>query len=171
MIPQDTFVLLKNLSLAGITLFVSVLVGKLVSKFLKSFKDEIEEVLGKIGVGKVITGFFIKGTEYTIYFIGVLLSLSQFGFSAYLLQLLMFLMILSTIIAFLLSLRKLLINASAGLYLARIKQIEKGAEVKFNSRQGEIIERGLLSTIIQSEEEKIIIPNSLLIDKEIKRLD
>lgn len=171
MIPQDTFVLLKNLSLAGITLFISILVGKLVSKFLKSFKDEIEGFLGNLGVGKVITGFIIKGTEYTIYFIGILLSLSQFGFSAYLLQLLMFLTVLATIITFLWSLRKLLVNASAGIYLARIKQIERGVEVKFNSRQGKIIERGLLSTIIKSEEEKIIIPNSLLIDKEIKRLD
>lgn len=170
MIPQTTFSLLENLVLAGITLGFSILIGKLVSRFLEMFKEDIKGFLNKLGYGEVITRLIIKGAQYFIYFIGVLLSLSQFGFSVYLLQILIFLTVLATIITFLLSLRRLLVNLSAGIFLARNKEIKKGAEIRFNSHEGEILEKGLLSTTIKTEEEKIIIPNSLLINKEIRKV-
>lgn len=171
MIPHTTMELLENLSLAGLTLLFSILVGKVISRVLKSFKEDIKTFFQKLGVGEVIANFLIKGTEYFIYFIGVLLSLSQFGFSTYLLQLLVFLTVLATIVTFLFSLRKLLKNAAAGIYLARKKELKKGSELEFNSHEGKVIEKGLLSITLETGEEKIIIPNSLLIDKEIKKVN
>jgi small-conductance mechanosensitive channel len=156
------------LLLIGLT--IGRILGRIVYHILKEFNlsGSIKKSTKiKISPEKVISNFI----KYFIYFVTIIMTLTQLGISTTTLNILMAAIILIILIILFFILNYFLPNIIAGIFIKQKNFIKDGDKIRFNDKQGEIISINLIETIIKSKDSSTIyIPNSVLAKKEITKI-
>ncbi len=150
-----------------IGLLISRLIGKLTYKILNNLKlnSILKNNLDLSVPGEEIISIIVK---YFLYIISVIYSLNQLGITTFILQLVLIFIFVLLIILFLLSLKDVVPNLIAGLFLHQKKLIKKGDNIRVKDIKGKVVEITTTETKLETKNKDIIIiPNSILIKNEI----
>lgn len=155
---------------AIIILLIGFIIGKVLGKLAQRFLHELElnRILKKAGIALSMEEFAGHAIEYFIYFIAIVVALDQLGITAFVLYIIVGLLALVIAAAFVLSIKDFIPNFIAGWRLSRKKLFVVGDTVTIGSVTGKVKEAGLLETRLQSRNDVIHIPNSILFKQEIR---
>ena len=158
-----------NLVLAGAYLMVGVIVVSFLVKLARSFLNdkEIKRMLQRLGVGEHVVDILLSGIRLYLYFILLLIVLSRLGVSSVLTDMLIILLVIGIIAVLLFGIKNFVPNAAAGIYLSSTRMISKGDKIVVDKYEGKVEEINLLNTVLKRKEEKIIMPNALLIKQRV----
>jgi small conductance mechanosensitive channel len=142
---------------AVVILLATYLVGKAVEKVLKGG-------LKKAGIPETETIIVSSGTKYTIYFIGILVSLGHIGMSVT--PFLAALAIIAVVFGF--TARSAIENVVSGYLLRAYSPFEVGDLIKVGDKVGVVKELDLLKTRIETPERLCqFIPNATILHSEL----
>ena len=159
-----------NLLSAGIYLVLGVILISLLMRIISSFlrDKDVKNMLSRIGVEQHGLDIILSASRLYLYFMLFLIVLGRLGISSVLTDLIIVLLVVSVIGIILLALRNIIPNAAAGVYMSSTKMINKGDRIRVDKFEGVVEETTLINTVLKRKgEEKIIIPNALLIKKEV----
>lgn len=154
----------------AIVIAIGVVVTKLVTDLLDKAlrKEETKKMFKEMGYEEPIIDLILMAVRYILYFLTFILAIAQFGFPTIIFDAAIIIITLFIVVLAIYSLKDFIPNAAAGIYLARVKTIRKGDNVKIGHYSGEVIEMTLLSTTLKDESGRLtIIPNANLTKKEI----
>lgn len=167
--PFTSTVLLRLLS-AGVYAIIGFLIISIIMRVIKSLLNdaEITDAFQRLGIKKHMLDFLTGIVRYYLYFLLIVIILGQLGVSSILTDVLVFVMIFFVIIIIILSLRNIIPNAAAGLYISSTKVIERGERIKVGNVSGRVSDIDLLHTVLDRKHgEKVIVPNSLILKSNI----
>ena len=157
---------------AFLILIIGLVLGKVLGNALRRvFKGMELNHLFQIGLRLRFNaeGFFASFITYAIYFITLLLVLSQLGIPTSTLKIVFLIFLGLVILIALLASKDWLPNLIAGIYLMKTKKIKVGTIIKIRGFEGAVIDFNLIETKIRTKKrEDVFIPNSLL-NKELLR--
>lgn len=132
--------------------------------FYRSALKELEDEIGaEIAVGDAIG----KICKYTLYTVLVILALDVLGVQTMVLNILWGAFIVGAVVFLAASARDVGSNLFAGIYLHTTGILKKGDSIRVGGFKGKIKGSRLLYTELQSGKDLVLIPNSLLMKKEI----
>jgi small-conductance mechanosensitive channel len=159
-----------NLLSAGIYLVLGIILISLFMRIISSFlrDKDMKNMLSRIGIKEQGLDIILSASRLYLYFMLFLIVLGRLGISSVLTDLIIVLLVVSVIGIILLALRNIIPNAAAGVYMSSTKMINKGDRIRVDKFEGVVEETTLINTVLKRKgEEKIIIPNALLIKKEV----
>ncbi len=150
-------------------LFIGLVIGKLVEKFLTG----ILKTLATDRQVKRVLGFNVPVEEllpallaYAIYIITVILALDNLGIGVRIVNLVLWAVIILAMISFALSIRDLVPNVVNGIALLSNRRIKEGDELRIDNIKGYVQEITLTHiTLFVRNGETVIIPNSMITKK------
>jgi small-conductance mechanosensitive channel len=156
-----------------LTLGIGFILGRLLSGFVADvLKGEtMQKILKPRGYGELEVDLLAAMMKYFIYVLVFLVVIMQFGFGEFVVQTIavIFILVLFLIMAY--SLKEFIPNVAAGLYINRNEIFEEGDTIQIDEFKGRVIRKGVLSTIIKTEDRKIIIiPNSIVARRKIIKI-
>ena len=158
---------------AFLILVIGLVVGRALGNALRRiFKSMELNNLFKTGLKLKFNAetFLSSAVAFIVYFIAILLALSQVGVSINTLKTIFLIFVVIVFLIGLLASKDLLPNLFAGLYLMKTKKIKVGKSIKIRGFEGTVVDFNLIETKISTlKEEEVYIPNSLL-NKELVRL-
>jgi small-conductance mechanosensitive channel len=176
---ENTIQFLKNIFemvftkfvVAIIILLIGFIIGKLLGKIIQRALHEIElnnllqRATGiKISLEEIISSFI----TYFIYFITVIMALSQIGLTTTVLNMISAAIIVIIILSVFLGIKDFVPNMIAGIFIHQKRFINKGDRIKVKDIEGKIIHINLVETRIETKQKDIIyIPNSMLTKSEV----
>lgn len=155
---------------AVLTLGIGFMLGRFASGFFVDVLkgEKMQKLLKPRGYGKLEVDLMAAMLKYFIYVLVFLVVIMQFGVGETVVQIIavVFILVLFLIMAY--SLKEFIPNVAAGLYINRNEIFEVGEVVQIDEFKGEVIKKGVLSTIILTEDKKVvIIPNSIVARRKI----
>ncbi len=161
----------SNITIAAIILILGIIIAQILGRLTKKSLEKIKiNVLLKESLNIKFDFETIIPTiiTYTIYFYFLLLSLSILGLNRIILSIIGIITLIIIFLSTLLFLRDLLPNIIVGIEIHKKKLFEKNDIITFEGEKAKIKEINLLNTIIEKKDgEKIILPNSIILKKEI----
>ncbi|MFB6251212.1 MAG: mechanosensitive ion channel family protein [Halobellus sp.] len=152
---------LPQLFLALVILIVGVVVGDKVDLL-------INERLTGVKIPQI--GVFPRVAKFTVFFIAVLVALSQLGVATLSLVVLLGAYLFALVFLFAFAFSDLLKSGAAGSYLLLDQPYVIGDEVKIDGKRGIVQEVNLFVTHIENDGEEFIIPNSTVFDEGVVRI-
>ncbi|MFB6092676.1 MAG: mechanosensitive ion channel domain-containing protein [Haloquadratum sp.] len=152
---------LPQLFLAVVVLIVGVVVG-----------DKVQLVTGErlTGVKLPQIGVFPRIAKYSVFYIAVLIALSQLGVATLALVVLLAAYLFALVLFAGIALSDLLKSGAAGSYLLLNQPYAIGDEVRIGETKGIVQEVNLLVTHVESEGEEYIVPNSTVLSEGVVRI-
>lgn len=157
-----------------IILLVGFILGRILGKLTNKVLHEIElnnilKRATKVNVGlEQILGHFVT---YFIYFITIVMALSQLGIITTVLQMLSAAVIIIIIVSVLLGIKDFVPNMFAGFYIYRNKFIEVGEAIQVKGIVGEVRDITLVETKLETKSGDVVyIPNSVITKTEVIKL-
>ena len=163
-----------NLLSAFLTLIITLVIGNILHNILRRILRGIElnkilekDLKLKVQLEQTIANIL----KYIIYLIGLIAILNQLGISTQVIWTI-FLVLLAIILIFTsLSLKDVVPNIFAGIYINKTKKIRIGETIKVKGVEGQVIAIKLLETKIETKNKEVIfIPNSVLTKEEVIKL-
>lgn len=153
-----------------IVITIGVVITKFTTDGLKYFfnKPDVRKTIQEFGYDQPLVDLIILIARYILYFLAVIIGISQFGFATIIFDAIVILIIL--LIAFLIvySLKDVIPNVVAGIYLHSTKSFVPGEVITVGVYHGRIQELTLMTTMLKDQTGRIIIiPNANLTRKEI----
>lgn len=159
--------LVAAISILLIGLVVARITSKLVHKLLHEL--EVNRILKEqAGVKIPVEEFLSSITKYLVYFIAVVMALSQLGLETFVFYIIL-IIILAILVAFIiLAFKDFIPNITAGFFIHHRRMIRQGDKIKIRETEGEIINVSLIETQIKTMKGDIVyIPNSVLTKNEM----
>jgi small-conductance mechanosensitive channel len=158
---------------AVLTLVIGFMLGRFASSFFADLLkgERVQNLLKPRGYGELEVDLMAAMLRYFIYVLVFLVVIMQFGVGELVVQLIatVFILVLFLIMAY--SLKEFIPNVAAGLYINRNEIFEVGETLQIDEFKGEVIKKGVLSTIIVTEDKKVvIIPNSIVARRKIIKM-
>jgi small-conductance mechanosensitive channel len=152
---------LPQLFFALLILIVGVVVG-----------DKVQMVIGErlTGIKLPEIGVFPRLAKFTVFYIAVLIALSQLGVATLALVVLLAGYLFAVVFLGGLALSDLLKSAAAGSYLLLEQPYAIGDEVEIGDRRGIVQEVNLFVTHIEDDGEEFIVPNSTVFETGVVRV-
>jgi small-conductance mechanosensitive channel len=156
-----------------LTLGIGFVLGRLLSGFVADvLKGEtMQKLLKPRGYGELEVDLLAAMLKYFVYVLVFLVVIMQFGVGEVVVQTIaiIFILVLFLIMAY--SLKEFIPNVAAGLYINRNEIFEEGDNIQIDEFKGKVIRKGVLSTIIKTEDRKvIIIPNSIVARRKVIKI-
>ena len=150
----------------GIGYVATRLTTDAVNKYLR--KPAMKQLFAEMGYEEPIIDLIIIVIKYIFYFITFIIALSQFGFAPLVFDIVIIIIALFVVGIVFYSLKDFIPNAAAGLYLHRVRSIQKGDNIRVGPYSGEVIDMSLMTLTLKDNTDRIIIiPNANLTRKEI----
>jgi small-conductance mechanosensitive channel len=152
---------LPQLFLALVILIVGVVVG-----------DKVQLVIGErlTGVKLPEVGLFPRLAKFTVFYVAVLIALSQLGVATLALVVLLAAYLFAVVFLGGLALSDLLQSAAAGSYLLLEQPYAIGDEVVIGDHRGIVQEVNLFVTHIEDDGEEFVVPNSTVFESGVVRV-
>ncbi len=152
---------LPQLFFALVILIVGVVVG-----------DKVQLVIGErlTGVKLPEVGLFPRLAKFTVFYVAVLIALSQLGVATLALVVLLAAYLFAVVFLGGLALSDLLKSAAAGSYLLLEQPYAIGDEVVIGDRRGIVQEVNLFVTHIEDDGEEFVVPNSTVFESGVVRV-
>ena len=152
---------LPQLFLALVILIVGVVVG-----------DKVQLVIGErlTGVKLPEVGLFPRLAKFTVFYVAVLIALSQLGVATLALVVLLAAYLFAVVFLGGLALSDLLQSAAAGSYLLLEQPYAIGDEIVIGDRRGIVQEVNLFVTHIEDDGEEFVVPNSTVFESGVVRV-
>jgi len=120
-----------------------------------------------------VSGTFSLSVKYYVYFIALTMAISQLGFAALTLNIIVATLSLiiasSVIILFYFGVKDYIPNFLAGEYIKNNGIVKEGDSIKVDGCEGKVEEIGVLHTLIKKGKDNFIVPNSLILNKITKK--
>jgi small-conductance mechanosensitive channel len=154
-------------------LLIGFIVGRLLSKLIHKVLSELEThkiLREQAGVKIHVEEFLSAIAKYIIYFIALIMALSQLGLTTTVLYILLFI-ILAILVAFIImAFKDFVPNVVAGFFLHQKKIIKEGDYIQLNETEGKVLHVNLIETKIKTKKGDIVyIPNSILTKSELTK--
>ncbi|MBR9692463.1 mechanosensitive ion channel [Candidatus Woesearchaeota archaeon] len=161
---------LNKIVIFFLIIFMGFLVGKILGRLTRKLLHElkadafIKRTLGwKLGIERGLSSL-VAGL---VYLISVILALNAVGLTTVVLEIILGVVILTLAISFLIALKDIIPNVSAGITLKQ--KLKEGTKLKMDDAEGTVKEVTLLETIIETKKkDTIVIPNALFAKQRIK---
>ena len=152
---------LPQLFLALVILIVGVVVG-----------DKVQLVIGErlTGVKLPEVGLFPRLAKFTVFYVAVLIALSQLGVATLALVVLLAAYLFAVVFLGGLALSDLLQSAAAGSYLLLEQPYAIGDEIVIGDHRGIVQEVNLFVTHIEDDGEEFVVPNSTVFESGVVRV-
>jgi small-conductance mechanosensitive channel len=152
---------LPQLFFALVILIVGVVVG-----------DKVQLVIGErlTGIKLPEIGLFPRLAKFTVFYVAVLIALSQLGVATLALVVLLAAYLFAVVFLGGLALSDLLKSAAAGSYLLLEQPYAIGDEVVIGDRRGIVQEVNLFVTHIEDDGEEFVVPNSTVFESGVVRV-
>ncbi len=158
--------LLVRLIAALVILLVGYILGKFLGKLVKRILGELETnriLKEQAGVKVLVEEFFSKVTSYIVYFVAVIMALSQLGLSTFVLHSILVVILIIIVAFIILAVKDFIPNVMAGFFIHQKRMMNEGEKIKVDSVEGEIVHVGLVETKIKNKKgETVYVPNSIL---------
>ena len=156
-----TIEFLPQVFFALVILIVGVVVG-----------DKVQLVIGErlTGIKLPEVGIFPRLAKFTVFYVAVLVALSQLGVATLALVVLLAGYLFAVVFLGGLALSDLLQSAAAGSYLLLEQPYAIGDEVEIGNRRGVVQEVNLFVTHIEDDGEEFIIPNNTVFETGVIRI-
>ncbi len=172
---EDVIALLSGNFIKLIGAILILLIGLLISRFLSKLSLK---VLNKLKMNLIVKStfgldvpaeeFLSTGIRYILYLTSMIYALNQLGITTFILKFILSFILILIIILILLSLKDIVPNIIAGLFLHQRKLINMGDKIKVKNIKGKVIEITTTETKLETDNNDIIIiPNRVLIKNEI----
>lgn len=158
---SHTVQFLPQLFFALLILIIGVVVG-----------DKVQMVIGDrlTGIKLPEIGVFPRLAKFTVFYIAVLIALSQLGVATLALVVLLAAYLFAVIFLGGLALSDLLKSAAAGSYLLLEQPYAIGDEIELGDRRGIVQEVNLFVTHIESDGEEFVVPNRTVFETGVVRV-
>lgn len=159
-----------DLAVAAIVLFSGLVIARIASLLIDTglrsvrFNDALRE---GFGIPFNVSGILSQFVLWSVSAITVLWALSIIGISALVITVLAVLGIVIIAFSIVITLRDLLPNMIAGFEMHRKGFFSEGDVVSLDGERARVLEAGLLETILERDSMRIIIPNAMLLRREI----
>ena len=152
---------LPQLFFALLILIIGVVVG-----------DKVQLVIGErlTGIKLPEVGVFPRLAKFTVFYIAVLIALSQLGVATLALVVLLAAYLFAVVFLGGLALSDLLTSAAAGSYLLLEQPYAIGDEVEIGDHRGIVQEVNLFVTHIEDDGEEFVVPNSTVFETGVVRV-
>ena len=164
---------LARLVAAIAILLIGVLFARFLSNVIKKVLKEISlnNILKEeLGVKLPLEEFISRVVEYIIYFVAIIMALSQLGLTTTILYVILVVILIIIVIMIILAFKDFMPNLTAGFYLHQKKHIRKGDNIEIKTLEGKILDINLVETRIKTKEsDEVIVPNSMLLKSEIRK--
>ncbi len=141
------------------------LLGKLVQKAMHGIG--LNTLMAKMGIGFSLENLLGNIIAYIVYFTTILIALNKLGLTTTILHIIAAGIIILAILLVLLALKDTLPNAFAGFLIKQKGLIKEGDIITVQGKEGKIKKITLVETLIETKDEEIYVPNSILMKKEI----
>lgn len=166
-------VYMNKLVIAVVIMLLGIIIGRLLKKILEKILLEIElnRVFRKAANSSIdIEGAISSFAAYAVYFIALILALSQMGVASTAAYIISVAVILIVLASFFLGIKDFVPNFIAGIRLSR-KGIKEGDNIKVDGVEGKIAHFDLIETRITTKKgDTIFMPNSVMLESKIVRL-
>ena len=159
-----------NIAQFVIVVVVGLVLTKFITDAMKYFfkRPEVQKTISDLGYEAPLVDLILVTVRYLLYFITIIVALSQFGFATIVFNILIIALILLVAFFMIYSLKDVISNAVAGVFLHMTKAINPGEEITVGVYKGKITEISLMTTTLKdSTGRTIVIPNANLTRKEI----
>ncbi|MDD5182017.1 MAG: mechanosensitive ion channel [Candidatus Nanoarchaeia archaeon] len=153
---------------------IIVVIGLTLTKFitdaLKYFfkRREVQKTISDMGYEAPLVDLILVTIRYLLYFITIIIALSQFGFATIVFNILIIALIVLVAFFVVYSLKDVISNAVAGVFIHITKSIKEGDNITVGVYSGKVQEITLMTTMLKdSTGRTIVIPNANLTRKEI----
>ncbi len=161
----------SNITIAAIILIIGIITAQIIGRITKKSLEKIklntfikETFKTKIDLETIIPTII----TYIIYFYFLLFSLSILGLNRIILSIIGIIVLIIIFLSILIFLRDLIPNLIVGYEIRKKKLYEKNDIIIYEGEKAKMKEINLLNTIIEKKTgEKIILPNSIILKKEI----
>lgn len=163
-----------NILSAFLILIITLVIANIVVNILKRILRGIElnhllerELKIKLHLEQTLTSI----SKYIIYLVGLIAILNKLGISTKIIWTIFGVILLLILIFTILSLKDLVPNILAGIYINQTKKIRIGETIKIKNIEGKVLAIKLLETKIETKnKETVFVPNSILNKEEITKL-
>jgi len=161
----------SKIVVAIIIIFIGCIIGRIIGKIIYRVLHELHlsQIIRKstkinISIEKIVSNFM----AYFIYFITIIMALTNLGLSTTVLNIIIIAIIAIIIITVVFVLKDFFPNIISGIFIKQKNFIKEGDYIKVNDKEGEILHINLIETTIKNKQGDIIyIPNSILSKQEI----
>lgn len=165
---------LTNLVVAVIIILLGFIMGKIVGRLLQKILSEIElnNIIKKathikINLEEIISSFI----TYFIYFISIVMALSQLGLTTTVLNMISGAVIVVIIISIFLGIKDFVPNLIAGIFIHRKGFVNEGDRIRVKGIEGKIVHINLVETRIKTKKGDLMyVPNTMLTRNEVVKL-
>jgi len=165
---------MTRLVVAVIIVLIGFIIGKIVGRLLQKILKEVElnNIIKKATHIKINLeeGFSLFAT-YFIYFIAIIMALSQLGLTTTVLNMISAAVIVVIIISIFLGIKDFVPNLISGIFIHRKGFVKEGDRIRVKDIEGKVIKINLVETRIKTKKGDVIyIPNTLLTRNEVVKL-
>ena len=165
---------LTRFIVAVIILLIGFIIGRIVGRLLQKILKEVElnniikkAMHIKINVEEIISSFAV----YFIYFITIIMALSQLGLTTTVLNMISAAIIIIIIISIFLGIRDFIPNLIAGIFIHRKGFVNEGDKIRVKDIEGRIVYINLLETRIKTKKGDVIyLPNTFLMRNQVVKI-
>ena len=161
---------LFSLIKAIIVIVIGIIVTKIIIDLLRKMLDArwVDELILNLGYDAAVKDLLIIIVKYVLYFITFVVAIAQFGFGTFIVEGLLFTIILIFGFILIYSMKDLIPNISAGIIISRHRLFKVGDKIQIEGYKGTVREFTIVHTKIEDELGRIIvIPNSRIVKEEI----
>lgn len=162
----------SSIAIAAIVLFTGIVAGKLIGMWIHNLLRHLRlnHTMSKaFDISYNLEVFISTAASFIIYSITFLITLSILGLNSLFLSIAGALVIIILLLSAIFALRDLIPNFIVGLEIQRKGFFSEGDLIEIDGMHAKVIEAGLLETILEVDNnERIIIPNSGILKKEIR---
>jgi len=158
---------------ASITiLLIGLILGRFLSNLVKKVLKEIElnNIIKKeLKLDWPIEQFLSSVSKYLVYFVALIIALNQLGLASTVLYIILGVILLFIVAFIILAIKDFIPNVISGFVIQHRKLLEKGEKVRIGDIEGKVEKITLTEVQIKSGDEVIVIPNSILSKKIIRK--
>ena len=161
---------LNDVVVAAIVLFVGLALARILALSIDAGLRRIrlnEALRSGFGIPFNVSGIIGQLILWSISAITVLWALRIIGLNRIVLTILAVIALVIIVFSMVLALRDLVPNLVAGAEMHRKGFFAEGDTVMIDGETAQVLETGLLETILEQEDVRIVIPNALMLRKEI----
>ena len=160
------FALLRAIIVIVAGIIITKIVVDVLRKLIKT--EGVKNFIKGLGYEETILDLPILILKYLFYFVTLMIAIAQFGFGVIVIEIILAILVLTFGFLIIYSLKDLIPNLAAGIWIARERPFKVGDKVRVGLYEGEVKSFSLTVTQIEDENGRIImIPNSIIVRREV----
>ncbi len=153
--------------IAAITIiFIGLVAARVLSRIIQRLLHELEVnriLKEQAGVKIPVEEFVGSLVKYVVYFIAIVMALTQLGLKTIVFYILLVMLLLILVIFVVLAFKDFIPNMTAGFFIHQKRLVKKGDFIKVGDVEGRVVAVGLVETQIKAKNGDIIyVPNAVM---------